>query len=169
VESRLLLDVVVGKGAAVLKLLSGEDETLLVRGNSLLVWAALAWYLRFPTATRNVPWILDFTLSMVSEDSTSRVIVLPVRVFTKICMAAWEGLAELVKGTVRGSGAERRRIHQTSARFTVPVCALRAGLAYLDNLVVFLSRQYGRFEGTGRHREIKCGRKKSCAGSGGER
>ena len=32
-----LLDVVVGKGAAILKLLSSEDETLLVRGNSLLV------------------------------------------------------------------------------------------------------------------------------------
>ena len=32
-----LLDVVVGKGAAILKLLSSEDETLLVRGNALLV------------------------------------------------------------------------------------------------------------------------------------
>jgi hypothetical protein len=38
VESRLLLDVVVRKGAAVLELLAGEDETLLVRGNSLLIW-----------------------------------------------------------------------------------------------------------------------------------
>ena len=37
VEGRLLLDVVVREGAAVLELLSGEDEALLVRGNSLLV------------------------------------------------------------------------------------------------------------------------------------
>jgi hypothetical protein len=37
VESRLLLDVVVGQGAAVLELLAGEDQALLVRGNALLV------------------------------------------------------------------------------------------------------------------------------------
>lgn len=32
-----LLDVVVAQGAAILELLSGEDQTLLVRGNALLV------------------------------------------------------------------------------------------------------------------------------------
>jgi hypothetical protein len=36
-ESRLLLDVVVAQGAAILQLLSGEDETLLVGRNSFLV------------------------------------------------------------------------------------------------------------------------------------
>merc|ERR1712019_332067 len=36
-ESGLLLDVVVRKGSAVLELLTGEDKSLLVRGNSLLV------------------------------------------------------------------------------------------------------------------------------------
>ena len=36
-ESGLLLDVVVAQGAAVLKLLSGKDQTLLIRRNSLLV------------------------------------------------------------------------------------------------------------------------------------
>mmetsp|Transcript_6014 Transcript_6014/g.13348 ORF Transcript_6014/g.13348 Transcript_6014/m.13348 type:complete len:240 (+) Transcript_6014:69-788(+) len=37
VESRLLLDVVVREGAAILELLAGEDETLLVGGDALLV------------------------------------------------------------------------------------------------------------------------------------
>ena len=37
VEGRLLLDVVIGEGTAVLELLPGEDKTLLVRGNSFLV------------------------------------------------------------------------------------------------------------------------------------
>ena len=37
VQRGLLLDVVVCQGAAVLQLLAGEDEALLVRGNALLV------------------------------------------------------------------------------------------------------------------------------------
>ena len=37
VKGRLLLDVVVAQGAAILKLLAGEDKTLLVRGDALLV------------------------------------------------------------------------------------------------------------------------------------
>ena len=37
VEGALLLDVVVGEGPAVLQLLAGEDEPLLVRGDALLV------------------------------------------------------------------------------------------------------------------------------------
>ncbi len=36
-QGRLLLDVVVGEGAAVLELLAGEDEALLVGGDALLV------------------------------------------------------------------------------------------------------------------------------------
>ena len=37
VKGGLLLDVVVGEGAAIFQLLSGEDKTLLVRGDTLLV------------------------------------------------------------------------------------------------------------------------------------
>jgi len=36
-ESGLLLDVVVGQGPTILKLLAGEDQALLVWGNSLLI------------------------------------------------------------------------------------------------------------------------------------
>jgi streptomycin 6-kinase len=36
-QGRFLLDVVVGQGAAVLKLLACEDQALLVWGNALLV------------------------------------------------------------------------------------------------------------------------------------
>jgi hypothetical protein len=37
VQRRLLLDVVVGKGASILQLLAGEDQSLLIRRNTLLV------------------------------------------------------------------------------------------------------------------------------------
>ena len=37
VKGRLLLDIVVGKSSAILQLLSSEDQTLLVRGDSFLV------------------------------------------------------------------------------------------------------------------------------------
>lgn len=36
-KGRLLLDVVVRESSTILKLLSGEDETLLIRGNALLI------------------------------------------------------------------------------------------------------------------------------------
>jgi len=68
VERGLFLDVVVREGASILELLTRKDKPLLLRGDTLLV--------------------LDLGLDVGDGTlgSTSRVIVLPVSVLTKICM-----------------------------------------------------------------------------------
>jgi hypothetical protein len=64
VQSRLLLDVVVAQSTAILKLLAGEDETLLVRRNAFLVYCMLDGE---RATTDNSTLTLDLALHIVNR------------------------------------------------------------------------------------------------------
>jgi len=97
VQRRLLLDIVVGKRAAIFELLASEDQSLLVWGDALFVldlgFDIVCFLLSVPPSkfgfdvchalARGSRWMLGNMevvggVPMVSEDSTSRVMVLPV-------------------------------------------------------------------------------------------
>ena len=89
VKGRFLLNVVITQGTTVFELFTGENETLLIRRDTFLILDLLLDIVNGVRAVfinDELPLLYSLFLCRRIYLSTSKVMVLPVRVFTKICM-----------------------------------------------------------------------------------
>ena len=82
-EGWLLLDIVIRESSTIFELLTSEDKSLLIWGNTFFILNLGPKNQRTWLGWVKVTYL---TFSIVSAGSTSRVIVFPVRVLTKICI-----------------------------------------------------------------------------------
>ena len=88
-KGRFLLNVVITQGTTVFELFTGENETLLIRRDTFLILDLLLDIVNGVRAVfinDELPLLYSLFLCRRIYLSTSKVMVLPVRVFTKICM-----------------------------------------------------------------------------------
>jgi hypothetical protein len=141
VESRFLLDVVIGKSTAVFELLSGEDQALLVGGNAFLVLdlgldvvnCVRGLHLKGDRLARQ-GLDEDLHTTAKAKDEVKRRLLLDVVIresSTIFKLLSSEDEALLVG---RDTGNDDQRVAQSRGRDNLPLLVLDLGLNVIDSI-----------------------------------